>query len=68
MREIGPLSDVAPGFPTAGGALVPLRAVAEPAGNAGFSNLWAGQSVALAREMSTAALTRSLGDAGLAAA
>jgi hypothetical protein len=29
MREIGPISDVAPAFPLAGGALAPLRAKAE---------------------------------------
>ena len=39
MREIGPLSDSAPGFPHAGGALIPLRAVTEKAGLSDFSNM-----------------------------
>ncbi|AJK46161.1 NAD(P)H-dependent flavin oxidoreductase [Burkholderia plantarii] len=60
MREIGPISAAAPVFPTAGGALVPLRAVTEKAGKADFSNMWAGQAARLAREMSTAELTRYL--------
>lgn len=60
MREIGPLSDLAPAFPTAGGALAPLRAIADKAGRSDFSNMWSGQSAALAKEMSTGDLTRYL--------
>ena len=37
MREIGPISDVAPEFPLAAGALVPLRAKAEAKGSGDFS-------------------------------
>lgn len=66
MREMGPLSELAPAFPTAGGALMPLRAVTEKIGCADFSNMWSGQAARLAREMSSAALTRYL--AGLARA
>src|SRR5207253_5570244 len=33
MRELGPISDVAPEFPLAAGALVPLRAKAEAQGS-----------------------------------
>ena len=29
MREVGPMSELAPAFPTAGGALAPLKAKAE---------------------------------------
>lgn len=47
MREKGPLSPDAPGFPYAGGALIPLRAKTEPAGVGDFSNLWAGQAFPL---------------------
>lgn len=61
MTELGPLSDLAPAFPTAGAALGPLRAAAEAAGRGDFSPLWAGQAFRLARPMSAAALTRSLG-------
>ncbi|TDU32682.1 nitronate monooxygenase [Panacagrimonas perspica] len=60
MRELGPLSTVAPPFPMAGGALLPLRSLAEAQGRDDFNSLWAGQSAALAREMSAAELTRVL--------
>ncbi len=63
MREIGPLSATAPAFPTAGGALAPLRAVTEKEGRPDFSNMWAGQAASLAREMSSAELTRYLVEA-----
>ena len=62
MREIGPMSDKAPAFPLAGGALLPLRAK----GEAQFANLWAGQAFPLSVEMSTAELTRHLAEQGLA--
>ncbi len=62
MRELGPISDKAPTFPLAGGALMPLRAKDE----ADFSNLWAGQAFRLGVEMTAAELTRHLADAGLA--
>lgn len=60
MREIGPVSEDAPAFPTAGGALMPLRAITEKAGRSDFSNMWAGQAAGLAREMSSAELTHYL--------
>jgi nitronate monooxygenase len=62
MREIGPISDKAPKFPLAGGALMPLRAKDE----VDFSNLWAGQAFRLSAEMTTAELTRRLADEALA--
>ncbi|MHC8386736.1 NAD(P)H-dependent flavin oxidoreductase [Pseudomonas sp. MDT2-39-1] len=62
MRELGPMSDKAPAFPLAGGALMPLRAK----GEADFSNLWAGQAFTLGAEMTTAELTRRLAEEGLA--
>lgn len=62
MREIGPISDKAPTFPLAGGALMPLRAKDE----ADFSNLWAGQAFRLGVEMTAAELTRHLADGGVA--
>lgn len=61
MRELGPMSDAAPPFPLAGGALMPLRAKNE----ADFSNLWAGQAFPLRNELSTAELTRQLAEQGL---
>jgi nitronate monooxygenase len=62
MRELGPISDKAPTFPLAGGALMPLRAKDE----ADFSNLWAGQAFRLSAEMTTADLTRRLAEEALA--
>ncbi|MCH4876244.1 nitronate monooxygenase [Pseudomonas sp. TMW22090] len=62
MRELGPMSDKAPAFPLAGGALLPLRAK----GEADFSNFWAGQAFPLGKELSTAELTRKLAEEGLA--
>jgi len=60
MREVGPISDVAPEFPLAGGALAPLRAKAEAAGSGDFSPLWSGQAAALGREMPARELTAKL--------
>ena len=60
MHEVGPLSETAPAFPTAGGPLAPLKAKAEAAGSSDFSTLWAGQAAALGREMGAGELTRQL--------
>lgn len=60
MREIGPMSDKAPAFPLAGGALAPLRAATEPAGSGDFMPLWSGQAASLARQMPAGDLTRRL--------
>ena len=43
MRDLGPMADVAPTFPLATAALVPLRTAAERQGRSDFSPLWAGQ-------------------------
>jgi nitronate monooxygenase len=67
MKEVGPLSNLAPAFPTAGGALAPLKAKAEAQGRADFSSVWSGQAASLARETDTASLTRKLADDGAAA-
>jgi nitronate monooxygenase len=60
MRELGPISDAAPAFPLAGGALAPLHAKAQARGLGDFSSMWAGQSAALARDLPAGALTRAL--------
>lgn len=60
MREVGPVSPDAPAFPHAATALAPLKAAAEKLGRVDFTNLWAGQSVALGRELGAAELTRTL--------
>ncbi len=60
MREVGPMSDQAPAYPTAGSALAPLKAKAEAAGSSDFSLLWAGQAASLGREIGSGDLTRQL--------
>src|SRR5712691_3064916 len=60
MREVGPISDVAPEFPLAAGALAPLRAKAEAQGSGDFSPLWAGQAASLGRDMPAGQLTKAL--------
>jgi nitronate monooxygenase len=64
MKEMGPISEFAPAFPTAGAALAPLRSAAESEGRGDFSPLWAGQAFRLARSMPARALTRSLAGVG----
>ncbi|MEW5422606.1 NAD(P)H-dependent flavin oxidoreductase [Amorphus sp. 3PC139-8] len=63
MREVGPLAAEVSPFPTAGGALAPLKAAAEANGSADFSSLWSGQGMGLAREMGSGELTRALAEA-----
>ena len=66
MRDIGPISDVAPEFPLAAGALAPLRAMAEAQGSGDFSPLWAGQAASLGRTLPAGELTRKLAADALA--
>jgi nitronate monooxygenase len=66
MRDIGPISDVAPEFPLAAGALAPLRAKAEAQGSGDFSPLWAGQAASLGRTLPAGELTRKLAADALA--
>jgi nitronate monooxygenase len=60
MREIGPMSDAAPEFPLAAGALAPLRAKAEAQGSGDFSPMWAGQAASLGRALPAGQLTKAL--------
>jgi nitronate monooxygenase len=62
VREVGPMSPLAPAFPLAGGALAPLRAATEPSGSGEFMSLWAGQSAAFNRPVPAAQLTRELAE------
>ena len=62
MRSLGPLSDLAPPFPTAGGALAPLKARAEADGSGDYSSMWSGQAPTFARTGSAAALTRAMAE------
>ncbi|MFJ4153387.1 NAD(P)H-dependent flavin oxidoreductase [Pseudomonas sp. NPDC089752] len=67
MRELGPMSELAPSFPLAGGALIPLRAITDPRGNSDFSNLWSGQGLRLGRTLPAEQLTREIAGQALAA-
>lgn len=60
MRELGPVSGIAPEFPLAGGALAPLHAAAQKKGSGDFSAMWSGQAAALGREMDARELTAKL--------
>ncbi|MFK3789747.1 NAD(P)H-dependent flavin oxidoreductase [Pseudomonas piscis] len=62
MRELGPISPLAPAFPRAGGALLPLRAK----GEAQFANLWSGQALRLGVELPAYELTLRLAEQTLA--
>ena len=66
MRALGPVSDLAPAFPLAGGALMPIRAISEPESNSDFSNLWSGQALRLGIDRPAAELTRTLAEETLA--
>ncbi|MFT5963085.1 MAG: nitronate monooxygenase [Burkholderiaceae bacterium] len=60
IRELGPISAAAPGFPLATAAITPLRAHAEKLGSGDFSPLWAGQNVSGCRNVSAQELTLGL--------
>jgi nitronate monooxygenase len=60
MRELGPMSAIAPAFPLATPAVLPLRAAAESAGSADFSPLWAGANASGCKQVPAADLTRAL--------
>jgi len=66
IRELGPMSSLAPPFPLAAAALAPLKMKCESAGSGDFTNLWSGQAVRLApRSMSAGQLTRHLAEQAL---
>ncbi|WP_090198649.1 NAD(P)H-dependent flavin oxidoreductase [Pseudomonas pohangensis] len=60
VRELGPLSPLAPAFPMAVGALVPLRSHSEALGIGDFSPLWCGQNASGCRAVGAARLTLEL--------
>jgi nitronate monooxygenase len=63
MRELGPMSSLAPVFPLAAAAIAPLRAAAESQGSGDFSPLWAGQNANGCKEVPAAVLTCDLASA-----
>jgi nitronate monooxygenase len=60
IREVGPMSDLAPDFPLAAGAIAPIRSNSEPAGSDDFVPMWSGQAARLCRELPAGELTRQL--------
>ena len=60
VREVGPMSELAPEFPLASGAIAPLRAKSEAAGSEDFAQMWSGQFVGAGREIGAAELTKRL--------
>jgi nitronate monooxygenase len=60
MRELGPITTVAPAFPLATTAMAPLRAQAEGMGSGDFSPLWSGQNTSGCKPVGAAQLTREL--------
>ncbi len=62
VDEVGPLARQAPPFPTAAGAVAPLRQAAEARGSGDFSPLWSGQAGAPTADVSAEDLTRRFMD------
>jgi nitronate monooxygenase len=60
VRELGPISPLAPAFPTAATASLPLRQAAEGQGSGDFSPLWAGQNVSGCAAIPAGQMTRRL--------
>jgi nitronate monooxygenase len=60
IREQGPISPMAPGFPLAAAAIAPLRAKAESQGSGDFSPLWSGQNASGCKNIGAAELTAEL--------
>lgn len=60
IREVGPLSNLAPSFPHAAHAIAPLRRASENAGSPDFALMWSGQAARLGRTMPAANLTTML--------
>ncbi|MBL8310427.1 MAG: nitronate monooxygenase [Burkholderiales bacterium] len=60
MRELGPISALAPAFPLATSAVAPLRAKAEAIGSGDFSPLWSGQNASGCRTIPADRMTRQL--------
>lgn len=60
VRELGPMSQLAPQFPLAGSAIAPLRKKSEQSGSEDFAQMWCGQAAALCRELPAGELTRLL--------
>ncbi len=53
VRDMGPLSPVAPEFPLAGAAVAPLRVASEKAGSTDYMQMWSGQAARLGRALAS---------------
>lgn len=60
MKELGPISPLAPAFPLAAAAIGPLRSKAESMGSGDFSPLWSGENATGCKEIPAAQRTREL--------
>ncbi len=60
IREVGPVNTLAPAFPMAATAIVPLRQKAESLGSGDFSPLWCGDNPDILKQLPAAELTREL--------
>ena len=60
MRELGPITPLAPAFPLATSAIAPLRSAAESQGSGDFSPLWAGQNASGCKAIGASELTCEL--------
>jgi nitronate monooxygenase len=66
VREMGPISELVPDFPLAGGFSAPLRVASEAKGATDFTPMWSGQSARLAHEIPAKEITQRLASETLA--
>jgi nitronate monooxygenase len=66
VRDVGPMSSLAPEFPRASGPVATLRFRSQPEGAADFIPLWSGQAAHLCRALPAGELTRQLAHEALA--
>jgi nitronate monooxygenase len=62
IRELGPMSAIAPAFPLPTASMQRLRQRAEARGSPDFSPLWCGQNATGCRNVPAGELTRELAD------
>jgi nitronate monooxygenase len=64
-KELGPINNLAPEFPLAGGPLSPLKEKTISMGSGDFMSMWSGQAARLAVELPAEELTKHLADEAL---
>ncbi len=60
IKELGPISPIAPAFPLAAAATAPLRTAAESRGRSDLSPLWSGQNATGCKKVPAARLIEEL--------